>query len=915
MRKTLAPPPGCVVLDPGGGLADGLNMAGPLRHIPTTPLEELRSGLSGHVEGDASSQNRLHQLLLQLRQLALPELGPRLLRPASGLALKRFILGLTVKFEWPEWVPWILQAMKLEADLGIFDEGCAALGRLEVHSALLALRELAAQRTDPDHQLILRRELGAYEFPQALPFHVNRLLEGEGNPRLAHQGARGLAALVGPEHLPTLMEIFPQADPLAYRLLLRCVSELPGDPVGAGLVDLFLATLHGLEDLDSLGGLTIQIQAGARNAAKGLLAQALAARLESRAKAQTQALSQAIAEGEAGLPIPILEGLQGLVEGPYEGFLVEALAALLEGKVARFSAMSTEAQERSSRHSQLLEARLDQICEALLHQVTAGHLPATQILPVLQSAFERFHRSPGLDYTYCRLLPASHAAGLALVQKAPETKRRSACLDVLGAREEDALVPFFLQAMQDPIVEVGQRAMHHFGRLPSGFPTVMARFHSGQVEEIRAALRIFTENGTPQAAEPLMAFLRTDVRDDLVLEAVEALGAIGCAEAAPVLLDLLHDGKPARLQEALVTALASVATPEAGLGLLTKAAHLKSPLVLIVALEGCLAAFPGFERPIPLDHLAELEKLITRCCDDREGEGQRLRAILATQNLYCFDQDFYTRLKESFSDYLFDLRTKGDWDRDTNDRVAAVVKELGRRSASLSQIALKEAKVRGLLREVAPEGPRRAPGLLAVREALADPEFIMRGELAEDLAAFVLTEMDRKDQEWRELARLCEIGGLTRQRALVEPLKAQFAKATGLGLRSAAKEALVALGLSEAEIARRAPIRSILLLDPSAFFRKRVLATLAGGRQVREAASRSEAAPLLAESPVDLLISEVADGLGDLRPWLRMQCETRRCRQVLLSTATRDLRLDEPWLLGTIFKPYTPEQLLKALEP
>ena len=54
----------------------------------------------------------------------------------------------------------------------------------------------------------------------------------------------------------------------------------------------------------------------------------------------------------------------------------------------------------------------------------------------------------------------------------------------------------------------------------------MALFESGQPEEYRRALRIFAVNGTAAAAEPLMAFLATDGRDDLVLEAVEALGAI-----------------------------------------------------------------------------------------------------------------------------------------------------------------------------------------------------------------------------------------------------------------------------------------------------------------------------------------------------------------------------------------------------
>jgi CheY-like chemotaxis protein len=847
--------------------------------------------------------------------MGLTELGQRLLKPSTGMALKRFILGLTVKFDWPEWVPWIHQALQHEADLGLFDEGCAALGRLEMRSALLALQDLAARRTDPDRQLILRRELGAYEFGQPLSFHLNRITEGEGNPRLAHQGARGLAAMAQPEDLDALQAVLPTADSLSYLLLLRSISELPGGPAGACLRELFLETLRTLEDLDLLDNLTHKIQAGARNAARSELLQALTNRMSPRASEWVQNLEQAVAEGEAGRPLPFLERLQEKAEGPYERFLTEALTALLEGKVARFNAMITEAQDMASRQAHLLGVRFEQICESLMRQVTLGYLEDSQVLPAFQDAFERYPRSSGLDYAYCRLIPPDQEAGLRLLLKSPDPKRRSACLDVLGAREEDALVPFFLEAMQDPIIEVGQRAMHHFARLPSSFPAVMARFQSGQVEEIRAALRIFTENATPEAAGPVMAFLRTDVRDDLILEAVEALGSIGSPEATPVLLDLLHDGKPIRLQEALVAALANIAAPESALGLLTKSAHLKPPQVLIVALEGTLAAFPGFERPIPQEHLPALEQLIARCCDEREGEGQRLPAILATQNLYCFDQDFYTRLKETFSDFLFDLRTKGGWDRETNDRVAAVVKELGRRSASLSQIAKKEERVRTLLKEVPAEGPRRAQSLLDLRDALCDPEFIMRIELAKEVAHFVQAELGRKDQEWRELARLCEIGGASRQASLVEPIKEHFAAATGLGLRSAAKEALLALGLSEADITRRAPIRTILLLEPSAFFRKRLLAFLGEGWEVREAATRVEATPLLEEHPADLIISELSDGTGDLWPWLQLQHESRHCRFVLLSTATRDFGSEEPWLLGILHKPYPPGELLKALEP
>jgi hypothetical protein len=867
------------------------------------------------METDTTAQVRLYQLLQQLRQLALPELGRRMLKPSATPVLKRFILGLTAKFDWPEWVPWILQTLQNESDLGVFDDGCAALGRLEIRSAREALQKLAAQRIDPDRQLILRRELGVQESQQPLSFFLGRLLEGEANARLAHQGARGLAAVAEPEDLPALWEAMSGADPLAFRLLLRAVAEFPGEASGPLLIDLFQETLQTLEDLELLEAVTHRLQVGARTAARTELAVALTHRLGATHGETLRALEEALAAGEAGNPLPHLDQLRDQAKGPYERFLTESLSVLVEGKVARFSAMVTEAQDQTGKQQASLGVTLNLVCECLLRQVLGNQLASHRIVPLLQGAFGRFPHSEGLDHTFCRLVPPTDQAALAQILAVSDTKRRTACLDVLGAREEDALVPFFLSAMQDSIVEVGQRAMHHFGKLPSSFPAVMALFQSGQPEKVRTALRIFTVNGTKAAAGPLMDYLKTDIRDDLLLETVEALGAIRASEACPVLLDLLHDGKPARLQEALVEAIAEIATPESGLGLLAKSLHLKLPLVLIRALEGLLEAFPGFERPLPLDTLPALEQLITRCCDDREGEGQRLRAILATQNLYCFDQSLYTRLKDTFSDFLFDLRTKGGWDRDTNDRVAAVVKELGRRSASVSHIASREEKIRALVQGLPAQGPGRAPALLALREALQDPEFIMRAELAAELAAFVLQELDRKDQDWRELARLCEIGGLTRQLDLAEPLKEVFNRATGLGLRSAAKESLLALGLDEGDINRRAPIRTILLLEPSAFFRKRLLSALGQGWEVCESGSRTEAESIMADRSFDLMISEQTDGQGDLRPWLKGQVEARRCRHILLSTAARDTGPSESWLMGVLYKPYAPEALLKALEP
>jgi len=336
-------------------------------------------------------------------------------------------------------------------------------------------------------------------------------------------------------------------------------------------------------------------------------------------------------------------------------------------------------------------------------------------------------------------------------------------------------------------------------------------------------------------------------------------------------------------------------------------------------LEGALAAFAAFDRPLPASEVQVFMQLLDRCCDEREGEGQRLRAILATQDLYVFDRHVYEQLKDRFADFLFDMRTKETWDRDSNDQVAAVIKELARRSDALGTLAQKEANLKALVHKLPPAGPKRAESLLALREALQDPELIIRPEIAQEMAALVLDNLERSSGEWRETAHLCEIAGLTHQAALVDPVREVFQRATGLGLKSAARAALLALGLAEDDLNRRAPIGSILVLEPSAFFRKRLAAFLGqhGNWKLAEAGTRKEAELLLEQGPVDLLLTESQDPDGDLAPWLQALWGRRRCRYAIVSTSNRDIGdlAQAPWVIGVLFKPYPLEQVIQALEP
>ena len=885
------------------------------RVAPLTPLDELRGHLSRYSE-EAGWASQLNYLLQKLQQMALPELGERLLKPTSGKPLKRAILSLTTKFDWPEWTEPILKALLTEPDLGVFDEGCAALGRLVAREAYDALLTLQAQRPDPDRRLIVQRELNALDPSQPLSFFISRLSEGEGNPRLAHQGARQAAVLATEGDLPALVEAYRNGDPLTARLALRVISGLPGGAAGTFLLDLFQQLMRNLTEQREQEALINRVHLLQRVQAREELIQIYAARLKDRCGGESAALLQAMADEEAN-PIAILDRMAPHVRGEYEAFLAESVQVLVEGKVARFSALLSDRLDQSQKLQETHSQHLDQVALGLHRQAKAGHLPRAQVVAVLSEGLARFHRQEGVALAFCWLVDPEDEACLARVQSEQDPKRRMFLLDALGAREEDRFTAFFLKALEDPIVEVGHRAIHHLGRLPSAFPVVMARFQSGQPDQVRQSIRIFRENRNRAAAESLTAFVSTEQRDDLMVEAVEALGAIAYPPATPVLLEHLHDGKPARLQIALATALGAMETPEASLGLLAKAPGLKIPTVLILCLEGLLAGFPSFDQALPEDALGPLDQLLKRCMDEREGEGVQLRAILATMGLYCFDQGLYARWRDRFSDVLFDLRTKGNWDRDTNEKVAAVVKELGQRAASLAHIAQKEEQLRNAMRFLTEKPAGRADALMALKDQFLDPEFILRAQMAEEVAAWVLQQLRKPTSDWREVARLCEIGGHTHRPELVDPIREHLRHATGLGLRSAAREALLKLGVPEDQHLKFPPIRHILLLEPSAFFRKRLRSTLEPTWEVREAGSREEAESLLAGGAADLLITELQDAHGDLRAWITARWEARAVRQVLLACASRDVGtfLDHPWVMGILNKPFPPEALLKALEP
>ena len=283
---------------------------------------------------------------------------------------------------------------------------------------------------------------------------------------------------------------------------------------------------------------------------------------------------------------------------------------------------------------------------------------------------------------------------------------------------------------------------------------------------------------------------------------------------------------------------------------------------------------------------------------------------------FGFDFGLYDRLIGRFSTALVEMRRKPNFDRKSHDLVADVVKKLSRRAAKLSTIEDRERALQAAIEGMPLAGAARMQVLQRVREALSDAEQVLGQACAEALMAFLAQEFAREDVDFTELELLCAIASLSGQQRMVAPLEDLHVHGSSAGIRALARRTLIDLGLSETEIDRRKPIRSILLLEPSAFFRQRLTPTLESDiRTVAAAAGRQEAEAVLAGGFIDLIISESHDGAGELWAWLEAAWKRRAFRYLLLSTSDHEPGplTGRSWLIGRLLKPYPPDRLAKVI--
>jgi hypothetical protein len=883
----------------------------------STPLDSLRQMLAGFAQSDDEFGRSLSRKLGEIRKNSLAVIADTLRRPGTS-ALRKAVLPMVVKHDWPEWSSLLFDVLSKEPELTVFDEGCAALGALGTKSSWKALQRLKTVRADRDRQIILDRELKELDARQPLSYYLGRVLEGEGNAKLATAGSRMVAVVCTQQDIPAIVEAYQKGDKLTKRLLLRILPCVPCTETENFLAYVLKQTaidyLDGHHLLEILRRLHSMPRPSARQECQNLVIE----QFKERAKDTVGELSSALGQQDVDAS-HLFDALEEQAYSLTSVFAVEALRLLVEGKLAKFSVILTERADETEKAIEDTAALLECAADALSRLAKEGGMKLEDAVSHFRAVFNmRVGGSVFLE-SYADLVTHQDTEILAEFLADPEYERRFVLIDAIGAKENEHFVDFLLKAVKDPIEDVGQKAVQHLGKLRKGQEIFLDYFKSGEPEKMRLAVWGFKEIRLSEAGDLLLDFIIKDSegdsishRNDLLVEVAHALSNLRIAKAIPVFLKLLHDGQPLVLQIALAEALAALQMTEASLGLLANARQLKHSEVLFIALEGILIPFNTFEFAFPLENYDDFNKLFERCCDSREGAGQQFRAMCSVEHLFVLDIGVYERLTERLSDYLSHLRAQENWDKEANDRLNGIIRELAKRCERLRQLNQKETEINNIMQRTAPKGQLRSDALYSLRTKLEDPDLIIKSEMAKALAAYVQEQLKAVGQEWRDIAQLCEIGGQSRQKELIEPIKAIHSRATGLGLKSAARNALLKLGMTEAEMNRRSDISSVLVLEPSAFFRKRLVEALKDNWMVRDAGSKEEAEKMLNLMSADLLVSEAVTPLG----WYQSMWEKGKLQYVYLCTSSRDIASlgEPPWLIGVLNKPFPMEKLLEDIK-
>jgi len=361
--------------------------------------------------------------------------------------------------------------------------------------------------------------------------------------------------------------------------------------------------------------------------------------------------------------------------GAVDRFLAQVLLVVAENKGASLQSLPAEGLEELNLRARRLAFALDAGAEGLVAMVKGQLLAQATALPILEAALRQQTGREGVARALAALAPAENAEQLEMLIHHPDNTLRAAALEVLGERREEALRPILLAAFRDPISDIAQRAMLHLGQLPGAEQVATELLRAGHLEDIRLGIRFIGLHHLAGLAQELLELV-TGPREELALEALEALGSSASVVVAPALLELLHSGQNPRMQLGLAQALRDMGQTEWAERLCLRADELKHPLLHAVAFEGLVRV----QAALGPGGAAQLLAQFQGAWEGRTPWATRLRVVLALPSLALEDRKLWAELAALVQGALVESRTGGGWASPDLAKVQGVAREIARRA-------------------------------------------------------------------------------------------------------------------------------------------------------------------------------------------------------------------------------------------
>lgn len=615
-------------------------------------IDHLRS-LLDHFDGtDREQQLAFFKAILGAGVASLQELDGRLPGARAPRPLRQMAMEASFYFPWPEWVPILSRILRYEADFAIFETGTRALGRIGNGEALEALRELIAMRQGTEFKEVIARVLSETDPAEAFNHYLSRLLEGSANPGVANEAAQRLGHLVDGDNLEQLKAVAMHPDLLVFRHALLLIAKVYTPEAAETLLEVFrdnhAEVLADRRLKDALGAIRSSPPAVARAAAQ-----------EARDALKPEA------------------DPQGLVRA----FYAQVLAATEEGsKPGQLLAVLTQTVDAMHLRSRRVAFAIDASAEGLAGMVARGLVDGSRVLDLLVEGYREQTGREGLSRALARLVPPDAVAIHELILGGPDGAQRAVAVEVLGDREEEALQPVLLQACWDPITDIADRALHHLGRLKGAEALAHTLMHSTVPEDLRLGLRLVGEHRYQALVPDLLTMMKSAPREDLVLLAIETLGAVGAAQAAEPLLEMLHSGQSPRLQATLALALRDLRQPVVALMLCAKADELRQSSLHAIAVEALAMAHAMPEDALAASEGPLLLEQVMKAWRDRNPWSLRLRLVQALQDLQLDHADTWRALADLLQEALSEKRPPGVWPPQELHQIQAAAKAFSKRA-------------------------------------------------------------------------------------------------------------------------------------------------------------------------------------------------------------------------------------------